>query len=59
MFHPGDKIRPWLSFLLAFGHFVAIFMLAKLNVFSSGKLTMISRTGMKFERLMLNTFASP
>ena len=42
MFHPGDKIRPWLSFLLVFGRFVAIFMFAQLNVFNSGKLTMIS-----------------
>ena len=42
MFYPGDKIRPWLSFLLVFGRFVAIFMFAQLNVFNSGKLTMIS-----------------
>ena len=42
MSHPGDKIRPWLSFLLVFGRFVAIFMFAQLNVFNSGKLTMIS-----------------
>ena len=42
MFYPGDKILPWLSFLLVFGHFVANFMLAQLNVFNSGKLTMTS-----------------
>ena len=57
MTHPGDEISPWLSFLLVFGHFVAIFMLAQLNVFNSGKLTMTS-SAMKFERLMFNTFAS-